>query len=68
MLDTFTPEEQAELTALCRAACEVVKGFALAGVQVAMNSFNKKNNRPMPTPQSVKREQPNEGGTGTEDR
>lgn len=42
VLGRFSDEEKATLKPVVDTACEVIKSFALAGVDITMNQFNKK--------------------------
>lgn len=42
VLSRFSPEEEAQLAEPVATACEVIKSFALAGLDITMNQFNKK--------------------------
>ena len=42
VLGKFSDEDKATLTPLISTACEVIKSFVLAGIDITMNQFNKK--------------------------
>ena len=42
VLGKFSDEDNATLTPLISTACEVIKSFVLAGIDITMNQFNKK--------------------------
>ena len=42
VLGKFSVEDKATLTPLISTACEVIKSFVLAGIDITMNQFNKK--------------------------
>jgi len=42
VLGNFTPEEKATLPARIEKACEIIKSFGLAGIEITMNQFNNK--------------------------
>ncbi|MBR1890032.1 MAG: aminoacyl-tRNA hydrolase [Alloprevotella sp.] len=51
VLSPFLPEENSVLQESIPIACDIIKTFALSGIDFAMNQFNKRKSSPCPKPE-----------------